>query len=360
MASNAATPRAKHPYWMYDAMQSQPDHLGRLLDDGWQQAKEAAQVLQHCRRLFLVGIGSSYHVALTGEYWLREVAGIDARAVMSLEAVHYPPALQPGDGLIVVSHSGGRTGFTREALDKAIAMDLPTVAVSRQGADLPDVGRVLETCPLEISQCHTVSYSTALMTVAQLATALAKQAGRNLPPGWMAQLQGVPDLMRQQFALEPTLQAWAQAIPTTCTIVVVGGGPHQATASELVLKVQEAASRPLHAMTVEQLLHGPMACLTEGDLVITTLPAGSSAEPRLAQAAAGLRELGIPLWGFYPGADVPVARQLGTNERSEWLAPFDTLVPLQLLAYHWALNVGLDPDWNRLEEPRHAAAKGHY
>ena len=62
---------------MYRTMHGQPEQLRRLLQQGWDPAGEAAGHLRGVDRLFLVGIGTSYHAALAGEWMLRSI-GVDA------------------------------------------------------------------------------------------------------------------------------------------------------------------------------------------------------------------------------------------------------------------------------------------
>ena len=60
-----------------------------MLKNGWSPAEEAAQRLAPARRVFTVGIGTSYHAALVGA-WLLRAAGADARAVSSFDFGLYP------------------------------------------------------------------------------------------------------------------------------------------------------------------------------------------------------------------------------------------------------------------------------
>jgi len=61
---------------MDQTMHRQPDDLSRVLRTGWGTAEEAAQRLVPARRVFTVGIGTSYHAALVGA-WLLRAAGSD-------------------------------------------------------------------------------------------------------------------------------------------------------------------------------------------------------------------------------------------------------------------------------------------
>src|SRR5450631_3011321 len=98
---------------MYQTMHRQPSDLRGLLDTGWGPAEEAARRLAGARRVFTVGIGTSYHAALVGA-WLLRAAGSDARAVSSFDFGLYPEAaeLTPDDAVVVMAHSGVKTYST--------------------------------------------------------------------------------------------------------------------------------------------------------------------------------------------------------------------------------------------------------
>src|ERR1700737_4450767 len=107
---------------MYQTMHRQPDDLRRLLDSGWAPAEEAATRLAPARRVYTVGIGTSYHAALVGA-WLLRAAGSDARAVSSFDFSLYPESadVTPNDAVVVMAHSGVKT-YSAESLSRATAV----------------------------------------------------------------------------------------------------------------------------------------------------------------------------------------------------------------------------------------------
>src|SRR5690242_703556 len=107
---------------MYQTMHRQPSDLRRLLEVGWAPAEEAAGRLAGARRVFTVGIGTSYHAALVGA-WLLRAAGADAFAISSFDFAVYPDVvdLQPRDAVVVMAHSGVKR-YSAEALARASAI----------------------------------------------------------------------------------------------------------------------------------------------------------------------------------------------------------------------------------------------
>src|SRR5579875_4132675 len=134
---------------MREAMTSQPDELARLLADD-AQAKAAAERLAG-RRIQLIGVGTSWHAAHHGAWFLRE-AGIQAEALHAADVAPYERSIDPPDGVIVLSHTGG-TGYSKTMLERARAARAETVHISGVGN-----GGDIETVASEESYAYTVSH----------------------------------------------------------------------------------------------------------------------------------------------------------------------------------------------------------
>ncbi len=93
--------------FMYQTMHRQPDDLRALLENGWEPAAAAADLLAGARRVFVTGVGTSYHASLMGA-WLLRAVGLDARAVLSADLALYPEsfAVGAGDAVIVMAIPG--------------------------------------------------------------------------------------------------------------------------------------------------------------------------------------------------------------------------------------------------------------
>src|ERR1700694_3781095 len=123
---------------LYRSIHAQPEAVRALLAD-WDGPSQAAEKLARANRIFLSGIGTSFHAATVGEYLLR-YAGADAWALRSFEFVHYPRPLRADDGVIVVSHRGSEL-HGNLALQRAVESGVRTVGITgrntkMQGADI--------------------------------------------------------------------------------------------------------------------------------------------------------------------------------------------------------------------------------
>src|ERR1700682_1521700 len=159
---------------MYQTMHRQPSDLRGLLDTGWHPAQEAAQRLASARRVFTVGIGTSYHAALVGA-WLLRAAGSDARAISSFDFAVYPEAcdVTAEDAVIVMAHSGVKT-FSSESLARAARAGATRISVGSLSAVHEGSQQVLRTVERERSAAFTASHLAAMTVLAQIATVLGE------------------------------------------------------------------------------------------------------------------------------------------------------------------------------------------
>ncbi len=340
---------------MYQTMHRQPDDLRRLLQTGWEPAQAAVDRLTRTERIFLVGIGTSYHAALVGA-WLLRAAGADARAVSSFDFAVYPEtaALKPDDAVVVMAHSGVKR-FSADAMANASAAGATVLSVGSLTAEHPGSQLVLRTVEREKSAAFTASHLAAMAVLAQVATGLGERRNAAGVAEFRDALGRLPDQVAGVLAREAEVLPVARAAVDR-RVYAAGAGPNEATATEAVIKVREAAQGDIDALALEQFLHGPMVAVNADDLAVLVNVPGAAAE-RLAEAAAVLGAIGARLWLVGRGVGAtPTATVFTLPDTPELLSPLLAVVPMQLLAYHMAVLKGVNPDVFRRDDPRYTAA----
>lgn len=302
---------------MRRTMFAQPDELSRLLADP-EPALAAADRLRG-RRLFLVGVGSSWHAAHHGVWLLRE-AGVDARAFNAADLAPYPTSFEERDGVLVLRHTG-KTGYSRDVLERARESGAATVHVSGIGT-----GGDLETTALETSYAYTASHTGAMLRLAQIAVAL----------GARLQLDAVPGAVAAVLTRKGPLLA----SPPERLVELIGAGPNGWTAQEGALKIREASHLAAEGLTAEQFFHGPSVALDAQDALIV-LDGGGPAVARVEAISAAVEVTG--------------ARVLRISERAlgEPLSVFPLTAVVQRIALELAEARGVNPDRFRYAEEPH-------
>ena len=138
-------------------------------------------------------------------------------------------------------------------------------------------------------------------------------------------------------------------------IYAVGAGPNEATATELMIKVREAAMVKVDGMAIEQFLHGPACGFNAGDLAVVINVPGASSE-RVGQIARTLQAMGGKIWLIgeaVEGIDAPV---FDLPRLPEVLSPLLTLIPVQLFASRLAALKATNPDEFRMDDPTYDKA----
>jgi glucosamine--fructose-6-phosphate aminotransferase (isomerizing) len=343
---------------MYQTMHRQPADLRRILTGGWQAAGMAADLLAPARRVFLAGIGTSYHAALVGE-WLLRAAGSDAQAVMSFDFASYPDTypLGPEDAVIVMAHSGTKT-FTSRSLERALAAGATVVSVGSLTAEHPGSQLVLRTVEREKSAAFTASHTAAMTVLAQVAAELGGKRGRSQTSGFRPALEQLPGQVEDVLAREEEVLPVARTCADRRTYVT-GAGPNGPTALEAVIKVREAAHAQIDALPLEQFLHGPIVSVNEGDVGVLVCVKGSGpgVAARTAEIARVLDRIGATVWLVgQPVEEVTGATVFELPMVTEMVSPILAVVPMQILAYQVAVVRGAHPDRFRRNDPRYESA----
>src|ERR1700730_9859481 len=133
---------------LYRSIHAQPEAVRALLAD-WDGPSRAAEMMARANRIFLSGIGTSFHAATVGEYLLR-YAGADAWALRSFEFVHYPRPLREDDGVIVVSQRGSTLHGTL-APQRAITSGVRTVGITGRDSKMQGDPLIIQTVAQEVS-----------------------------------------------------------------------------------------------------------------------------------------------------------------------------------------------------------------
>jgi glutamine---fructose-6-phosphate transaminase (isomerizing) len=300
---------------MRATMERQPDDLTRLLGD--RDPTDIAAETMRGRRVFLVGTGTSWHAANHGE-WLLRLAGVDAKAVQSFDAALFGPEPAAGDALLLLSHTGVKR-YANDVLERARERGTVCVRIGAVGT-----GGDIETVEREQSSAYTASHLGTLIRLAQLAEALGAELG---------ELDAVP------AAVKAALDGPGPGVePPDRLLEFTGAGANQWTAAEGALKVREAALVASEGLNVEQLLHGPLVALREGDALVC-LDGGGPGSKRIEEVA-GLAEAN--------GATPYRVQQTGLGEP---LSIFPLTVAVQRVALECSERLGTNPDAFGYDQP---------
>lgn len=334
--------------YLYREIFAQPQVLTTLL---LQESTRVAEIAAQLRRqeisyIVIAARGSSDNAALYGKYLFATTVGLPvALATPSLYTLYRRPPRLDRSLVIGISQSG-RSPDIVAVVEEAHRQEVCTLAITND-PDSPLAQVAAYTIPLhageERSIAATKTYTAQLMALALLA---AHWAGDT---ACLHQLQEVPAAVSQGLSQAEHIARVAERYRYMTSCVVIGRGYNFATAYEIALKLKELTYVVAEPYSSADFQHGPIAMVANGFPVILIAPAGQ-VQPEIHHLAQNLRGKGAELLVI---SDVPETLALARiplalpTSLPEWLSPFSTIIPGQLLAYYLTRAKDYDPDHPR-------------
>jgi len=314
---------------------------------------EAERVFRDVDSVLILACGTSFHAGMVARYWLEALAGVPCSVEIASEYRYRESVPNPKALVITVSQSG-ETADTIAALQYAKSLghryalsicNVPESSLVR-ASDL----RFLTRAGPEIGVASTKAFTTQLAALALLTMTLAKMRGR-LPAEREAELlhslRHLPRALERVLHVEPQVKMWSEKFAPLQHALFLGRGIHYPIAMEGALKLKEISYIHAEAYAAGELKHGPLALVDKNMPVIAIAPNDSLLE-KLKSNLQEVRARGGELHVFadedtrmVAGDGVHVIRM---PDHAGFLSPILHTVPLQLLAYHAALERGNDVD----------------
>jgi glucosamine--fructose-6-phosphate aminotransferase (isomerizing) len=310
------------------------------LDDLHEHAGRAGTVV-------FTGMGASYHASYPAISRLAAV-GLPALLVDTAELLHFRmPMLDNRSLVVVVSQSGESAEVVRLADELSGRASRPLVVSVTNGADNPlaeradvalDTGAGQETGP------STMTFAAALATLSAITDVL----GGTDPAAALAAIRTEAEdaagaasrLLRRPEETAKDLVRWCEGRTTT---LLLGRGPARAASEMGALLLKESAGIPAEALEAAQFRHGPLELAGPklAAVVVATEPETVRLDLGLATdlVAAGSAVLTVTAGGDAPKGAVEV--DIGPVARG--LAPAVAVIPVQLLAWRLAIDLGRTP-----------------
>ena len=202
----------------------------------------------------------------------------------------------------------------------------------------------------EIGVASTKAFTTQLVSLFILALTLAKARGRLAPASerrYIEALRHLPAQVQHTLNLEPQIVSWAERLASKHHALFLGRGLHYPIAMEGALKLKEISYIHAEAYPAGELKHGPLALVDQDMPIIAVAPN----DPLLEKLKGNLQQVRARGGQLYVFADLDTrvseddsTRIIRLPDHSGVLSPVMHVVPLQLLAYHVALQKGTDVD----------------
>ncbi|PSV18591.1 glutamine--fructose-6-phosphate transaminase (isomerizing) [Photobacterium leiognathi subsp. mandapamensis] len=317
---------------------------------------DAKTIFDKVEHIQIIACGTSYNAGMVARYWFESIAGISCDVEIASEFRYRKFVTRPNSLLLTLSQSG-ETADTLAALRLAqekgymAAMTICNVAGSSlvRESDLVFMTRA----GAEIGVASTKAFTTQLISLLMLVTALGKQQGKidsQKERQIVHAMQQLPVCIEKALTLDKPIELLAEEFSDKHHALFLGRGEFYPIAVEASLKLKEISYIHAEAYAAGELKHGPLALIDADMPVIVVAPTNDLLE-KLKSNIEEVRARGGLLYVFADseaGFEATEGMKIITMPSvDEIIAPIFYTIPMQLLAYHVALIKGTDVDQPR-------------
>ena len=314
---------------------------------------DAEKIFSQSNQILILACGTSYHAGMVARYWLESVAGVPCNVEIASEYRYRESVPDPRTLVITISQSG-ETADTLAALQHAKAIGQPH---SLSICNVPESAlvrasslRFLTRAGPEIGVASTKAFTTQLAALALLTLVIAKLKGRltvERETTLLNELRHLPTALSTVLQVEPQIKMWAEKFQGRHHALFLGRGVHWPIAMEGALKLKEISYIHAEAYAAGELKHGPLALVDKYMPVVAIAPKDALLE-KLKSNLQEVRARGGELH-ILADQDTKITPEDGMHvirmpDHAGMLSPILHTIPLQLLAYHAALERGNDVD----------------
>ena len=307
-------------------------------------------------KLDVIACGTAHYAGMVAKYWLEDIARIPVQVDISSEFRYRHPVLSPAGVALFISQSG-ETADTLAALRHCRAGGQANAALVNVSAS--SIAREADIAlPIfagrEISVASTKAFTCQLASLAALAIFLARVRGVGTEQDearMVGELLQIPEKMRECLALDEDIRRLAHSLVDARQVLYIGRGVHYPLALEGALKLKEISYLDGEGYAAGELKHGPIALVDGKVAVVALAPSGRLFDKTIANiqevAARGGRVILFTDAEGAQKAEGLASVTLQLPAATELQSPLLYSIPLQLLAYHCALERGTDVDQPR-------------
>lgn len=312
-----------------------------------------SEVLAAASCVHLIGCGTALNAALTVAPLWESMAKVPVRHYIASEFVFSDVAMSRGDLAIFVSQSG-ETADTLSALRRTKSMGIFTLAlVNTRGSRMAHEadGVIYTHAGREMAVASTKAYCVQVGALYLLCFrhSVARGTISHNEATYKSHVlfEDVPLYMKRALELEDQCKALGKLVSCHRDVYYIGRGVDYALCLEGALKTKEVSYIHCEAYAAGEMKHGSIALIDKGTLVVAVLTKSSTKDKTINNIKELKSRGAMIVLLCSEDADIPEGtadRVVRLPSAEEIFMPLVCAAPLQLVAYHTADALGLDPD----------------
>ncbi len=314
--------------------------------------------LDRAGEVFLVACGTSYHACLAASYMFSKLAFLASHPIIASEFVEQHGRAVNIDSTILAVSQSGETADTLGAVDHARLRAATVLGLTNVIAStLTRVSRAYacQQSGPEVGVAATKTFTSQLSVLAQLALRLAKKRGKvsHVEIEHLEEkLEQIPEVAETVIKSQgEKARQLAKKYRNARCFFFLGRGISSATAFEGRLKLLEVAYAPSIAYPAGESKHGPISLIERGFPVIFVCPRDETRKTIIGNIME-MKARGASIITIIEEGDEEIKNLADdyieiVKGVPDVLSPIVYVIPLQLFAYHMAIERGYNPDMPR-------------
>ncbi|KAE8614392.1 hypothetical protein XENTR_v10008142 [Xenopus tropicalis] len=309
---------------------------------------------KRCRRLILIGCGTSYHAAVATRQVLEELTELPVMVELASDFLDRNTPVFRDDVCFFISQSG-ETADTLMALRYCKERGALTCGVTNTvGSSISrdtDCGVHINAGP-EIGVASTKAYTSQFVALVMFGLMMSEDriSMQERRMEIIKSLKSLPRMIKDVLALDEQIQDIAHELYNQRSLLVMGRGYNYATCLEGALKIKEITYMHSEGILAGELKHGPLALIDKQMPVIMIImkdPCFTKCQNALQQIVA---RQGRPI--ILCSKDDAESKKLAYKtielpQTVDCMQGILSVIPLQLLSFHLAVLRGYDVDFPR-------------
>jgi glucosamine--fructose-6-phosphate aminotransferase (isomerizing) len=307
--------------------------------------------LRAVERIVLSGCGTAFHAAMVGEYLIESLARLPVECEFASE-LRYRNLPMTRDTLVFVISQSGETADTLAALRESQRKGHRTLGICNNVASTiareSDGGVYMHAGP-EIGVAATKSFTSQLTIMTLLGLLLGRIHYLSYAEGMeiLKNLEMLPDLVAKTLELEAHVARIAKKYAQAKNFLFMGRQANYPIALEGALKLKEISYISASGYPSAELKHGVIALVNEETPSVFIAPQDAVFEKNLSNIQEVKARKG-PVIAVGTEGDTHLEKVADDviliPKSAEYLTPILAVIPLQLLAYYIAVELGCDVD----------------
>jgi glucosamine--fructose-6-phosphate aminotransferase (isomerizing) len=313
------------------------------------------EVFNKIERVFIIACGTSFYAGMVGKYLIEQLAKVPVEVDIASEFRYRNPVI-PKNTLVMTISQSGETADTLAAIRMAKELGATTLSICNVRSSTIDReahGHLYMNSGPEIGVASTKAFTSTMAVLNCLATAMGTTRGAvsaTEEQELVKTLMAVPSQMEGVLSYDKYFEEAASKLKEFRGFLYMGRGTSYPIAMEGALKLKELAYMHAEGYAAGEMKHGPLALIDERMAIVMIAPTDHLYEKTISNLEEA-RARGGKIISIGTGENEKlkeISEYYLAMPKAHWTTnSLLTVIPLQLMSYHLASNLGYDVDQPR-------------